>query len=190
MLLLWTLHLAAMPSACPIVASCLQIEQTPCVIGQRRAPGNRADIIFSSINSSQRLFKAARATFWCLAWMNVPVGEELMPHACFLKQFSSGVTFTQSSSSTWWKWSISMDGLHAFMVVLVVVRNWSLEIDYFKRRLYLLCFFTWCSFNHIHPSSDLRYCLKLLQFTVMLLSLDTSMLHSPMLWTSLKMNVN
>lgn len=58
LLLLWTLHLAAMPSACPIVASCLQIEQTPCVIGQRRAPGNRADITFSMINSSQRLFKA------------------------------------------------------------------------------------------------------------------------------------
>lgn len=52
LLLLWTLHLAAMPSACPIVASCLQIEQTPCVIGQRRAPGNRADITFSLINSS------------------------------------------------------------------------------------------------------------------------------------------
>lgn len=27
-------------------------------------------------------------------------GDELMPHACFLMQFSSGVTFTQSSRST------------------------------------------------------------------------------------------
>lgn len=45
------------------------------------------------INSSQRHFKAARVRFWCLAWKSVPVGVsddvELMPHACFLKQFST-----------------------------------------------------------------------------------------------------
>lgn len=62
-LLLWTLHLALVPSACLLVASCLWIEQAPRVIGQRRGPGIRADITFFSIGSSQSISKQPELHF-------------------------------------------------------------------------------------------------------------------------------
>lgn len=37
-------------------------------------------------------------------------------------------------------------------------KPWTLEVDYFKHGLHLLRFFTWHSFNHIRPSSDLQFC--------------------------------
>lgn len=55
LLLPWTLHLALVPSACLLVASCLWMEQAPRVIGLRRGSGIRADVTFFSIGSSQSI---------------------------------------------------------------------------------------------------------------------------------------
>lgn len=93
---------------------------------------------FSSIDSSQSYSRAARVTCWCLAWKSVPVGvsddgaeektlfihgDELMPHACFVKQFSSSVTFTQSGSSAGRSCSVRVVGLNACTFILVVTIN-------------------------------------------------------------------
>lgn len=94
LLLLWTLHLATMPCACPIVASCLDRTDALCYWTEMRSwKSFRYHGVPPPQSILQRHFKAAGVRFWCLARKSVPVGVsddvELKPHARFPKQFST-----------------------------------------------------------------------------------------------------